>query len=147
MTGILQKSTAIKLILTDPRGILAACSAEACNFCVSILPTHVSKFQPQTTPFPLNTHSLFNISLILIIAIAPGDPTTIGYPSKPGCVRQDTNLTTPSIPSIPISYRDALPILRALNGHGPTAKSFGKYWDRGGLYYKGIDYNIGPSPE
>jgi N-acetylated-alpha-linked acidic dipeptidase len=34
-----------------------------------------------------------------------------------------------------------------LNGHGPKASSFSKTWHRGGLGYKGVDYNIGPSPE
>ncbi|CRK21081.1 hypothetical protein BN1708_003418 [Verticillium longisporum] len=54
----------------------------------------------------------------------------------------------PSIPSIPISYADALPILKALNGHGPSADDFNQYWTRNlGLKYKGIEYNIGPSPD
>lgn len=53
----------------------------------------------------------------------------------------------PSIPSIPISYEDALPLLKALNGHGPQATSFSKSWHGGGLDYKGVEYNIGPSPE
>ena len=41
---------------------------------------------------------------------------------------------------------DALPILKALNGHGPKASDFNKYWQGGGLGYKGVTYNIGPSP-
>ena len=51
------------------------------------------------------------------------------------------------IPSLPISYADALPLLKALNGHGPKASSFNKYWHGGGLTYKGVEYNIGPSPD
>lgn len=47
---------------------------------------------------------------------------------------------------MPISYKDALPILRALNGHGPRAEDFNKFWQGGGLGYKGVEYNIGPSP-
>jgi N-acetylated-alpha-linked acidic dipeptidase len=36
--------------------------------------------------------------------------------------------------------------LKALNGHGPNATKFNKYWQGGGLEYKGVNYNIGPSP-
>lgn len=60
--------------------------------------------------------------------------------------RQDPHGSIPSIPSVPISYQDALPILKALNGHGPKALDFNKYWQGGGLGYKGVEYNIGPSP-
>jgi N-acetylated-alpha-linked acidic dipeptidase len=82
------------------------------------------------------------------LSIMPGDPTTPGYPSKPGVPRGPTESVIPVIPSIPISYQDALPILKALNGHGPKAKDLNKYWTRNaGLGYKGVDYNIGPSPD
>ncbi|KAL2353432.1 peptidase M28 [Cryomyces antarcticus] len=80
------------------------------------------------------------------LSVAPGDPTTPGYPSLPGVPRQSVNGSIPDIPSIPISYLDALPLLKALNGHGPKASSFGKEWHTGGLGYKGVEYNIGPSP-
>ncbi|KAL8646186.1 MAG: hypothetical protein Q9210_006279 [Variospora velana] len=80
------------------------------------------------------------------ITTGVGDPTTIGYPSKPGVPRQDPSHTTPSIPSLPISYQDALPLLQALNGHGPQASNFNEYWQGGGLGYKNVSYNIGPSP-
>ncbi|KAF2198847.1 Zn-dependent exopeptidase [Delitschia confertaspora ATCC 74209] len=81
------------------------------------------------------------------LSFAPGDPTTPGYPSKPGAPRMPVDHAIPSIPSIPISYADALPLLKALNGHGPKATSFNSHWHNGGLYYKGVEYNIGPSPE
>ncbi|KAH9892042.1 Zn-dependent exopeptidase [Xylariomycetidae sp. FL2044] len=81
------------------------------------------------------------------LSVAPGDPTTPGYPSKPGVPRQPTDDIIPSIPSLPISYTEALPILKALNGHGPRAEDLGKFWTRNtGLGYKGVEYNIGPSP-
>ena len=55
---------------------------------------------------------------------------------------------TPSIPSIPISFADALPILTALNGYGPKAADMNKYWNRNlGLGYKGVGYNVGPTPD
>ncbi|KAF2093545.1 N-acetylated-alpha-linked acidic dipeptidase-like protein [Rhizodiscina lignyota] len=84
---------------------------------------------------------------VQFLSIAPGDPTTPGWPSKPGCPRVNANHSTPSIPSVPISYLDALPILKALNGHGPKASSLGKSWKTGGLGYKGVKYNIGPTPD
>lgn len=80
------------------------------------------------------------------LSLLPGDPTTPGYPSKPGVPRTDPYYSNPRIPSLPISYADALPLLRALNGHGPAASSFNEYWQGGGLSYKGVNYNIGPSP-
>lgn len=43
---------------------------------------------------------------------------------------------------------DAIPILQALNGVGPGPKDFNTYWDRNlGLKYKGVEYNVGPSPD
>ena len=74
--------------------------------------------------------------------------TTPGYPSKPGVPRQPVEGVIPSIPSIPISYVDAIPILKALNGHGPSSKDMNQHWERNqGLKYKGVDYNVGPSPD
>ncbi|KAL2261354.1 hypothetical protein VTK26DRAFT_4351 [Humicola hyalothermophila] len=82
------------------------------------------------------------------LSFAPGDPTTPGYPSKPDAPRQPVHTAIPSIPSVPISYADAIPILKALNGHGPKAEDFNKYWTRNmGLQYKGVHYNIGPTPD
>jgi N-acetylated-alpha-linked acidic dipeptidase len=40
-----------------------------------------------------------------------------------------------------------LPLLKALNGHGPKASDLNKYWQGGGLSHEGIEYNIGPSPD
>ncbi|KAF4976635.1 hypothetical protein FZEAL_6728 [Fusarium zealandicum] len=82
------------------------------------------------------------------LSIRPGDPSTPGYPSKPGVPRAPVDDATPSIPSIPISYRDALPILKSLNGHGPKTSDFNEYWNKNlGLKYKGVKYNIGPTPD
>ncbi|KAL5359729.1 hypothetical protein BJX96DRAFT_148986 [Aspergillus floccosus] len=81
------------------------------------------------------------------LSIAPGDPTTPGYASKPGCERQDPHDSIPSIPSLPISYQEVLPLLKALNGHGPKASDFNEWWQGGKLGPKGVEYNIGPSPD
>ena len=83
---------------------------------------------------------------VCFMSMLAGDPTTPGYPSKPGVPRQDPGSIIPWIPSIPISYRDALPILRALNGHGPRSDQFNEWWQKGGTELDGIEYYIGPSP-
>ena len=51
------------------------------------------------------------------------------------------------IPALPISYADAAPLLRALNGHGPKATELPPRWHGGRLGYKGVEYNVGPTPE
>ncbi|POS83843.1 hypothetical protein EPUL_004889 [Erysiphe pulchra] len=81
------------------------------------------------------------------ISTCLGDPTTPGYSSKHGVPRQSVENSIPSIPSLPISYLDAIPLLTSLNGHGPAAKDMNKWWQRKlGLKRKGVNYNIGPSP-
>ena len=81
------------------------------------------------------------------LSILPGDPTTPGVPSKPGVHREDPYGSIPRIPSLPISYLDALPLLKALNGHGPESTDFNKHWQGGGLTGHGVKYNIGPTPD
>ncbi|KAG6081670.1 hypothetical protein E4U16_005538 [Claviceps sp. LM84 group G4] len=97
---------------------------------------------------PARQESSVQRGSVQFLSTRPGDPTTPGYPSKPGVPRAPAHDSTPSIPSLPISYADAIPILKALNGHGPKAGDFNKFWQQNlGLGYKGVDYNIGPSPE
>lgn len=101
-----------------------------------------------TYPYgPARNPSSVQRGSVQFLSFAPGDPTTPGYPSKPGCPRQPVNHAIPHIPSLPVSYVDALPLLKALNGHGPKASSLNKSWQGGGLDYKGVHYNIGPSPD
>ncbi len=69
----------------------------------------------------------------------PGDPLTPGRPSIPGTKRLDPDQATDlaKIPSTPISYGDAQPMLQALGG--PEApENF-----QGGLPFK---YHVGPGP-
>src|SRR4051812_43680231 len=69
----------------------------------------------------------------------PGDPLTPGRPSIPGTRRLDPDQATDlaRIPSTPISYGDAQPLLQALGG--PQAPdNF-----QGGLPFK---YHVGPGP-
>ncbi len=76
---------------------------------------------------------------VMDMPIYPGDPQTPGYPSKPGAQRLPLSEvpTLQKIPVLPISYGDALPILRNLKG--PVAP---ESW-RGGLP---VTYHIGPGP-
>ncbi|KAK8877322.1 glutamate carboxypeptidase [Apiospora arundinis] len=73
----------------------------------------------------------------------PGDPTTPGYPSKEGVARTDAHVVTPRIPSFPISYTDAIPLLAALDGHGIAGKDVNRTGWVGAL---NATYNTGPAP-
>lgn len=95
---------------------------------------------------PARNPSAVQRGSVNFLSILPGDPTTPGYPSLAGAPREDPSYSTPSIPSLPISYEEAIVLLKALNGHGPKASDFNKYWQGGRLESKGVEYNIGPSP-
>jgi len=73
----------------------------------------------------------------------PGDPTTPGYPSKKDSPRADKHATMPRIPSIPISYIDAIPILAALDGHGVDGQAVNRTRWVGAL---NVSYSTGPAP-
>lgn len=55
---------------------------------------------------------------VQFLSTYPGDPTTPGYPSHKDSPRADKGKVTPHIPSLPISYEEAEPILAALDGSG-----------------------------
>lgn len=76
---------------------------------------------------------------VMDMPLYPGDPQTPGRPSKPGVDRipLSETPTLQKIPVLPISYGDALPILRNLAG--PVAPAS---W-RGALP---VTYHIGPGP-
>lgn len=80
-------------------------------------------------------------------SVAVGDPTTPGYPSLPdvdGLERQDPTHAIPKIPSLPISFSEAEPFLKALNGHGKSPEQMDNSAD-----WKGeiddVEYRTGPS--
>lgn len=92
---------------------------------------------------PARNPSSIQRGSVMMLSYGPGDPTTPGYSSnKPDVERQDPHGTIPKIPSLPISFKEALPILSKLNGTGVSAKHFGKDW-KGKL--PGFDYSAGPS--
>ncbi|KAK2016989.1 PA domain-containing protein [Colletotrichum eremochloae] len=80
---------------------------------------------------------------VLFLSTYPGDPTTPGYPSHEGVNRADISPVTPKIPSIPISYASAEPLLRALNGFGVSAEEVNRTNWAGAL---NANYSSGPAP-
>lgn len=73
-----------------------------------------------------------------------GDPTTVGWASSKDSPRGNVSLYNPSIPSIPLSMKDALPLLAALEGHGVSAKEANRSAWVGG--FSNITYDSGPAP-
>ncbi|ODN82116.1 hypothetical protein L202_02423 [Cryptococcus amylolentus CBS 6039] len=80
---------------------------------------------------------------VQFISKYPGDPTTPGEPAYKNASRLEGG-NQPSIPSIPMSYQDVIPFLKALQGKGIHAKDLGPDWV-GGLGFYGVDYFVGPS--
>jgi len=79
------------------------------------------------------------------VSLYPGDPLTPGLPAYKNATRlprDSKNLNMPGIPSVPISYEDALPLLASLNGHGIQIPDW-----QGGLAYIGVDYFTGPAED
>ncbi|GMG55992.1 unnamed protein product [Ambrosiozyma monospora] len=82
------------------------------------------------------------------LSFGPGDPSTPGYAIKPGeeekhgINRTDPSFSIPSIPALPISYREVTPILKTLNGYGAQIP---EWQDNHGLI-ENFDYSVGPNP-
>ncbi|KAJ2825025.1 Vacuolar protein sorting-associated protein 70 [Coemansia erecta] len=95
---------------------------------------------------PWRPESSIRRDTVLRHRIHPGDPLTPGYPATKNAQRIEpgdaANLSR--IPSLPLSYRDALPLLSAIQSHGVAAGSISDSWV-GGLTSKGIEYWTGPS--
>ena len=89
------------------------------------------------------------------LSLYPGDPLTPGVPSyNPDLAgaperlpRDDPTINVPSIPSLPLSYEDAVPLLKSLNGRGVRLEDGreGKPegWREGGLGGLGVEYWTG----
>jgi N-acetylated-alpha-linked acidic dipeptidase len=86
---------------------------------------------------PMRPPSAIQRGSVQYLSLQPGDPSTPGYPSRDGAPRlgRAEMKTVPSIPSLPIAYREAEKILRRLGGpRVPDA------W-QGGLPFA---YHVGP---
>ena len=80
---------------------------------------------------------------VQFLSIYPGDPTTPGYPSKEDSPRADISLVTPQIPSLPISWAEAVPLLAALDGYGTPGEEVNRTRWVGAL---NVTYSTGPAP-
>ncbi|OXM82196.1 membrane protein [Cryptococcus neoformans Bt63] len=80
---------------------------------------------------------------VQFISKYPGDPSTPGEPAYKNASRLEGG-NQPSIPSIPMSFEDVIPFLKALEGKGIHASDLGPDWV-GGLGHHGVDYYVGPS--
>ncbi|KAJ9054161.1 Vacuolar protein sorting-associated protein 70 [Entomophthora muscae] len=80
---------------------------------------------------------------VQFLSIYPGDPLTPGYAATKDAerIKLEDAESLPKIPSLPLSYDDTAPLLRALAGEGVKAKRLGPEWE-GGI---DIDYWTGPS--
>jgi N-acetylated-alpha-linked acidic dipeptidase len=78
---------------------------------------------------------------VQFLSTYPGDPTTPGYVSKPDSERADRTNITPQIPSLPISWIEAQPLLQALNGHGTNGSQVNRTGWVGAI--PGVTYSTG----
>ena len=78
-------------------------------------------------------------------SVAVGDPTTPGYPSLPdGAERRDPHHAIPTIPSLPISFAEATPFLKSLNGLGLSPSTMSQDTSGWEGELEGVDYFTGP---
>jgi N-acetylated-alpha-linked acidic dipeptidase len=104
--------------------------------------TEANGYEPYPFGYARNPTSVQRGS-VQFLSIYPGDPTTPGYPSKEDSPRTGTERSTPRIPSIPISWQDALPLLEALDGNGPSGEEINRTnW----IGAADVGYNSGPVP-
>ncbi|KAI0593257.1 glutamate carboxypeptidase II [Biscogniauxia sp. FL1348] len=92
---------------------------------------------------PARNPSAVQRGSVQFLSTYPGDPTTPGYPSKENSTRTDPEPVLPKIPSIPISYVDAIPFLAALDGFGTSGTEVNRPQWIGAL---NVSYDTGPAP-
>lgn len=92
---------------------------------------------------PARNPSAVQRGSVQFLSTYPGDPTTPGYPSRNDSPRADPSPVLPRIPSIPISYVNAIPILAALEGQGTPGTEVNRTGWVGAL---NVSYSTGPAP-
>lgn len=85
---------------------------------------------------PARNPSAVQRGSVQFLSLFPGDPTTPGYASTPGCDRSNKTTSIPGIPSLPINGRQARFLLRTMNGIGILPEPG---WTGG---WSDVDYNI-----
>ncbi|KAI8941146.1 hypothetical protein NX059_002383 [Plenodomus lindquistii] len=92
---------------------------------------------------PARNPSSIQRGSVAFLSTYPGDPTTPGYPSKKDSPRL-AKKTVPCIPSLPISWVEVQPLLKALNGFGYHAEEIARANWQGAI--PGVEYSSGPAP-
>lgn len=90
---------------------------------------------------PARNPSTVQRGSVQFLSTYPGDPTTPGYVSKEDSPRSDRSTITPQIPSLPISWAEAQPLLQALNGFGPSSAEINRTGWVGAI--PGVKYSAG----
>lgn len=80
---------------------------------------------------------------VQFLSTYPGDPTTPGYPSKPDSPRTGIEAVTPQIPSLPLSWVEAQPLIQALDGYGTSGEGVNRTNWVGAF---NASYSTGPAP-
>ncbi|KAG8623688.1 hypothetical protein KVT40_008664 [Elsinoe batatas] len=80
---------------------------------------------------------------VQFLSTYPGDPTTPGYPSKHDSPRADKKVVTPGIPSLPVSWGQAQPLIQALDGYGVSGREVNRTNWVGAF---NATYSTGPAP-
>ncbi|KAI9313399.1 hypothetical protein BX666DRAFT_1864081, partial [Dichotomocladium elegans] len=99
---------------------------------------HPAKAYPEG---PWRSNSSVQRGSVQYLSLGAGDPLTPGYPATKDAprIRLEDSPTLAKIPSLPLSYQDALPILKATQGLGVRGE---KDWNGGS---EEVDYYSGPT--
>ncbi|KDN68692.1 putative peptidase family M28 [Colletotrichum sublineola] len=92
---------------------------------------------------PARNPSMIQRGSVRFSSLYSGDPSTVGYASEKDGPRNDVTPYNPTIPSVPISMKDAAPLLAALDGSGLSAKQVNRTSWVGAL--PNITYSSGPA--
>jgi hypothetical protein len=114
--------------------LIPVCQSE----CVSMLELIIFPEIPAMNPSSIQRSS------VRFLSLHSGDPTTVGWASSNDSARGNVSLYIPSIPSIRLIMKDAVPLLHELAGHGVSAKEANRSgWVR---KFENVTYDSGPAP-